>query len=144
MAFDGDTVTDTIAAILERIRTGRPSRRTHLALFAGYIQRCLEKDTRQRLRDIGDARVEIEQIIQISGEDIDADIAVHQCTPGAAEPGGLPHWRECTRGCIDRRGVDGAHSARRPRRRTRHTAHGGFSGEERHGAYAQSNHCAVS
>ena len=42
------------------------------------MQRCLEKDTKKRLRDIGDARVEIEQIIQSPGEDIDADIAVHQ------------------------------------------------------------------
>jgi eukaryotic-like serine/threonine-protein kinase len=78
MAFDGDTVTDTIAAILERdpdwstlpADTPRAVRR--------LIQRCLEKDTRQRLRDIGDARVEIEQILQSPGEDIDADIAVHQ------------------------------------------------------------------
>ena len=78
MAFDGDTVTDTIAAILERdpdwstlpADTPRAVRR--------LLQRCLEKDPKQRLRDIGDARVEIEQIIQSPSEDIDADIAVHQ------------------------------------------------------------------
>ncbi len=78
MAFDGDTVTDTIVAILERdpdwstlpADTPRAVRR--------LMQRCLEKDPKQRLRDIGDARVEIEQIIQSPNEDIDADIAVHQ------------------------------------------------------------------
>lgn len=78
MAFDGDTVTDTIAAILERdpdwstlpAHTPRAVRR--------LIHRCLEKETKQRLRDIGDARVEIEQIIQSPNADIDADLAVHQ------------------------------------------------------------------
>ena len=78
MAFDGDTVTDTIVAILERdpdwstlpADTPRAVRR--------LVQRCLEKDTKQRLRDIGDARFEIEQIIQSPTEDTDADIAVHQ------------------------------------------------------------------
>ena len=69
MAFEGDTVTDTIAAILERdpdwstlpADTPRAVRR--------LMQRCLEKDPKQRLRDIGDARVEIEQIIQSPNED---------------------------------------------------------------------------
>jgi serine/threonine-protein kinase len=78
MAFEGDTVTDTIAAILERdpdwstlpADTPRAVRR--------LMQRCLEKDPKKRLRDVGDARVEIEQIIQSPNEDIDADIAVHQ------------------------------------------------------------------
>lgn len=78
MAFDGATVTDTIAAILERdpdwstlpAETPRAVRR--------LLQRCLEKDPKQRLRDIGDARVEIERIIQSPTEDIDADIAVHE------------------------------------------------------------------
>ena len=78
MAFEGDTVTDTIAAILERdpdwstlpADTPRAVRR--------LMQRCLEKDPKRRLRDIGDARVEIDQIIQSPTEDIDADIAVHQ------------------------------------------------------------------
>ena len=78
MAFEGDTVTDTIAAILERdpdwstlpADTPRAVRR--------LMQRCLEKDPKKRLRDIGDARVEIDQIIQSPNEDIDADIAVHQ------------------------------------------------------------------
>ncbi len=78
MAFDGDTVTDTIAAILERdpdwstlpADTPRAVRR--------LMQRCLEKDPKRRLRDIGDARIEIEQILQSPSEDIDADVAVHQ------------------------------------------------------------------
>jgi serine/threonine-protein kinase len=78
MAFEGDTVTDTIAAILERdpdwstlpADTPRAVRR--------LMQRCLEKDPKQRLRDIGDARIEIEQIIQAPNADLDADVAAHQ------------------------------------------------------------------
>jgi Tol biopolymer transport system component len=42
------------------------------------MQRCLEKDPKQRTRDIGDARVEIERIIQSPGEDVDADLAIHE------------------------------------------------------------------
>ena len=78
MAFEGNTVTDTIAAILDRdpdwtqlpADTPRAVRRV--------MQHCLEKDPKRRLRDIGDARIEIERIIQLPNEDADADIAVHQ------------------------------------------------------------------
>jgi serine/threonine-protein kinase len=77
-AFQGDTVTDTLAAVLERdpdwstlpSDTPRSVRR--------LMQRCLEKDQKQRLHDIGDARLEIEQIIQSPSEDVDADVALHR------------------------------------------------------------------
>jgi serine/threonine protein kinase len=55
-AFPGATVSDTIAAILERepewsaLPSGTPESVRHL------LRRCLEKDARQRLRDIGEAR----------------------------------------------------------------------------------------
>jgi serine/threonine-protein kinase len=78
MAFEGATVSDTIAAVLERdpdwstlpAHTPRAVRR--------LVQRCLEKDAKQRLHDIGDARLEIEQIIQSPNDDVDADVALHQ------------------------------------------------------------------
>jgi serine/threonine-protein kinase len=78
MAFEGDTLSDTIAAILDRepdwstLPAGTP--RTGRRL----LQRCLDKDPKQRLRDIGDARVELEQIISAPNEDIDAGIAAQQ------------------------------------------------------------------
>ena len=55
--FAGETVSDTLAAVLTaRARLGRrclpPRRRGVRRLLA----RCLEKDAKQRLRDIGDAR----------------------------------------------------------------------------------------
>ena len=58
--FARDTMSDTIAAILERdvdfaaLPPSTPPAITRL------LQRCLEKDTRRRLRDIGDARAELE------------------------------------------------------------------------------------
>jgi len=61
--FSGETVSDTIARILERepdwsaIPAAVPEKIREL------LRRCLEKDARKRLRDIGDARVELEEII---------------------------------------------------------------------------------
>ena len=59
-AFAGETVSDTIAAILERepdwqlLPSGIPQS------LARLLQRCLEKDLGRRLSDIADARIEIE------------------------------------------------------------------------------------
>jgi predicted Ser/Thr protein kinase len=62
LAFDGETVSDTIAKILERdvdwnaLPKNTPPRVTEL------LHRCLEKDARKRLRDIGDARLALEEV----------------------------------------------------------------------------------
>jgi serine/threonine protein kinase/sugar lactone lactonase YvrE len=58
-AFRGATISDTIAAVLEREPdwTALPAA-TPLSIRR-LLRRCLEKDPRQRLRDIGDARNEI-------------------------------------------------------------------------------------
>jgi Tol biopolymer transport system component len=60
--FDGETPSDRIAALLERepqwhVLPGATPIRLH-----ELLQRCLQKDPRARLRDIGDARIEIEQM----------------------------------------------------------------------------------
>ena len=58
--FDGDEITDVLARILERnvdfsaIPAATPPGIRRL------VQRCLEKDPRRRLRDIGDARSELD------------------------------------------------------------------------------------
>jgi serine/threonine protein kinase len=60
-AFLGETVSDTIAAILKnepdwgRLPAGTP------APVRSLLQRCLRKDPERRLRDIGDARIEMEE-----------------------------------------------------------------------------------
>jgi serine/threonine protein kinase len=55
--FDGQTVSDTLAGVLhqELDLEKAPAR------FRGLLQRCLERDPRRRLRDIGDARSDIDR-----------------------------------------------------------------------------------
>jgi eukaryotic-like serine/threonine-protein kinase len=62
-AFGGETVTDTLAAVIR----GEPDwsalpkdTPTHVRVL---LQRCLQKDAKQRLRDIGDARIAIEEVL---------------------------------------------------------------------------------
>src|SRR5947207_7831971 len=62
-AFAGETVSDMIALILQgepdwtRLPAATPEKLRML------LARCLEKDARRRLRDIGDARIEIEELL---------------------------------------------------------------------------------
>jgi Tol biopolymer transport system component len=61
-AFAGETISDSIAAILKSepdltvLPEATPPRLLDL------ISRCLEKDRKRRLRDIGDARIELEKV----------------------------------------------------------------------------------
>jgi hypothetical protein len=61
--FEGETVSDTLAAVLAKdpdwsaLPPGVPSRVREL------LGRCLEKDPRRRLRDIGEARIELENAL---------------------------------------------------------------------------------
>jgi tRNA A-37 threonylcarbamoyl transferase component Bud32 len=58
--FEGETVTDVLASVVKHpidwgaLPSGTPSALRRL------LERCLERDPRKRLRDIGDARIEIE------------------------------------------------------------------------------------
>jgi Tol biopolymer transport system component len=58
-AFDGDDVTDTIVAVMSK-EPDWSRLTTTPAHVRGVIRRCLDKDARRRLRDIGDARHELE------------------------------------------------------------------------------------
>ena len=63
-AFGGQTLSEILAGVLERnpdwsaLPTKTPTTVRRL------LRRCLEKDPRHRLRDIGDARIEIEQALR--------------------------------------------------------------------------------
>ncbi len=66
-AFGGETVSDTIGAIMR----GEPDwsvlpDATPPAVYR-LLRRTLEKDSRERLRDIGDARIEIEEALTDAG-----------------------------------------------------------------------------
>ena len=55
-AFRGETGSDTMAAILEREPDWTALPAETPAAVRRLLQRCLEKDSRRRLRDIGDVR----------------------------------------------------------------------------------------
>jgi eukaryotic-like serine/threonine-protein kinase len=80
MAFGGETVTDALACVIKSepdwslLPPGTPLRTRKL------LQRCLKKDSKQRLQAIGDARIAIEEAI--SGADRDAFVS----SPSAAKP----------------------------------------------------------
>jgi serine/threonine protein kinase/Tol biopolymer transport system component len=58
--FAGETLSDTIAAILGAEPDWQVLPRDTPASIRWLLQRCLVKDSRERLRDIGDARIEIQ------------------------------------------------------------------------------------
>ena len=62
-AFAGDNIGDTISAVLEREPDwSRLPERTPAAIRR-LLRRCLAKDLRERWRDIGDARLEIDEAL---------------------------------------------------------------------------------
>jgi Tol biopolymer transport system component len=62
-AFPGETASDSIAAILEHEPDWRVLPAQTPAGIRRLLQRCLEKDPKRRVRDIGDARLEIEEAL---------------------------------------------------------------------------------
>jgi Tol biopolymer transport system component len=81
-AFDGETTSDTIAAILGREPDWTALPPSTPATVRRLLRRCLERDPKQRLRDIGDARAEL--------ADAEAPASV---VTGASAPG-VYRWRE--------------------------------------------------
>jgi len=67
-AFDGDTITDILAAVikeepdLSQLPAGTPARVRVL------LERCFRKDPKLRLRDIGDARISIDEVLSGASE----------------------------------------------------------------------------
>ncbi len=60
--FEGPTMADTLVRVLERDPDWGALPRDVPPELAHLLSRCLRKDVRQRLQDIGDARVEIEEL----------------------------------------------------------------------------------
>jgi Tol biopolymer transport system component len=85
LAFAGETVSDTMAAVLTRdpdwgaIPASTPRR------LLSLLRRCLRKDPKERLRDIGDVRVELQEITKGAT----AEEAPSATTAGAAPRGSV-------------------------------------------------------
>jgi serine/threonine protein kinase len=60
-AFSGETVTDTLAAVLDKEPEWSVIGDDVPAAVRRLLRRCLEKDVRRRLQHIGDARLELEE-----------------------------------------------------------------------------------
>ncbi len=68
-AFPGETVSDTMAAILRAEPDWSLLPAQTSAAVRKLLRRCLEKDGKRRLRDIGDARLDIDEAIASPGSD---------------------------------------------------------------------------
>ena len=79
VAFPGETISDSIAKILQREPDWSALPAATPAPIRRLLLRCLTKDPKQRLRDIGDVRIEID--------------AVHEVLPGTADVPGAPRLR---------------------------------------------------
>ncbi len=66
-AFADETISDTLAHVLERDVDWQALPRSTPARIRHLLRRCLQKDVNRRLRDIGDARLEIEDALTPSG-----------------------------------------------------------------------------
>ena len=94
MAFSGETVTDTLAAVIKsepdwtQLPTATPPRIREL------ITRCLKKDAKQRLQSIGDARIAIDEILSGVSQDSPSSTAV------AAPIIPAPLWRRALPWCV--------------------------------------------
>jgi len=62
-AFRGETFSDIIAAVLEREPDWKALPLAAPPRIRDLVQRCLQKDPQRRLRDLGDARIEIEEAL---------------------------------------------------------------------------------
>ena len=68
-AFAGDTVTDIIAAVVTREPDWTALPAATPASIRRLLARCLERDPKRRVRDIGDVRLEIDEAIARGSSD---------------------------------------------------------------------------
>ena len=89
-AFAGRTPSDTIAAILERDADLRALPATTPSAIGRLLKRCFEKDPRRRLRDLGEARIEIEDAMHALAVRTDDVVPVPAKSTAATESSRRP------------------------------------------------------
>jgi len=88
-AFEGETISDLLAAVIKSEPDWTALPETTPPAIRKLMRRCLVKDPKQRLRDIGDARIAIEETL--SGAAADSEAATQ---PGPITSGGrISHLR---------------------------------------------------
>ena len=83
--FARDTLTDTLAAIVEQEPDWTVLPAATPVTVSRLLQRCVDKDLKRRLRDIGDARIEIEDARSRTS-------SIESVQPAVLDPAGL-RWR---------------------------------------------------
>src|SRR5215813_9225854 len=82
-AFGGETVTDTLAAVVRAEPEWLKLSKETPGKIAALLHRCLQKDQKRRLQAIGDARIEIEETL-LEPKGATAEISVLAATRGWA------------------------------------------------------------
>ncbi|MGA9885157.1 MAG: protein kinase [Candidatus Acidiferrales bacterium] len=76
VAFAGETITDTLAAVLTRDPNWSLLPAKTPARVRVLLQRCLQKDPKQRLHDSGDARIALDEVLSGAPEPSSPAVAV--------------------------------------------------------------------
>ena len=79
-AFTGETISDTLASVLKTEPNWRALPADLPPRLRGLLRWCLNKDLKRRLRDIGDARAQIEDLVVGASEETGA-VAVAVAVP---------------------------------------------------------------
>jgi eukaryotic-like serine/threonine-protein kinase len=85
-AFEGDDISDTLAAVLRGEPDWRALGTSTPALVRRTLRRCLEKDRKQRLADISDVRLELDEALMTAP---DAILSVGQIQPRRSQTSGV-------------------------------------------------------
>ncbi|HEV8118461.1 MAG TPA: serine/threonine-protein kinase, partial [Thermoanaerobaculia bacterium] len=86
-AFAGDTVSDTLASVLKTDPDLTALPEMTPAAIRRLLRRCLQKDPSRRLRDIGDARLELEERVEGTAADSGLTAAVPRTSRRLLLPG---------------------------------------------------------
>jgi Tol biopolymer transport system component len=86
--FEGETISDTLASVLKSDPDWSALPKDTPPRVRALLKRCLERNQKQRLRDIGEARILLDDVIAGRGEEPAA--AAPATAPAAAR--GLPAW----------------------------------------------------
>ena len=91
-AFTGDTITDILAAVVMRDPDWTALPGATPASLRQLLARCLEKDPKRRLRDIGDAKFELDETIARGSSVARGTESVSGPTPVVGTPGQKFAW----------------------------------------------------
>jgi eukaryotic-like serine/threonine-protein kinase len=80
-AFSGETMSDVLAAVIMKDPDWSALSGTTPPAIERLIRRCLVKDPKQRLRDVGDARIAVEETV--SGAGLDSGRPLPESSEGA-------------------------------------------------------------